>query len=90
MPAAAEDAGTAREIALAAAYDLPIHICHVSTATSAAMIRDAKKRGVQVTAETAPHYIMLTEEELAELDRLLVKNYGYMTNKECRDYLKNR
>ena len=32
----------------------------------------------------------LTEEELAELDRLLVKNYGYMTNKECRDYLKNR
>ena len=38
MPAAAEDTGTAREIALAAAYDLPIHICHVSTATSAAMI----------------------------------------------------
>ena len=32
----------------------------------------------------------LTEEELAELDRLLVKNCGYMTNKECRDYLKNR
>ena len=32
----------------------------------------------------------LTEEELAELDRLMVKNYGTMTNKECRDYLKNR
>ena len=32
----------------------------------------------------------LTEEELAELDKFMVKNYGYMTNKECRDYLKNR
>lgn len=68
MPAAAEDAGTAREISLAAAYGLPIHICHVSTATSAAMIRDAKKRGVKVTAETAPHYITLTEDELLKHD----------------------
>ncbi len=68
MPAAAEDAGTARELALAAAYDLPIHICHVSTRTSADMIRDAKRRGVQVTAETAPHYLMLTEKELLKRD----------------------
>lgn len=68
MPAAAEDAGTAREIALAEAYGLPVHICHVSTRTSAAMIRDAKKRGVRVTAETAPHYLMLTENELLKRD----------------------
>ena len=68
MPAAAEDAGTAREIALAEAYCLPVHICHVSTRTSAAMIRDAKKRGVLVTAETAPHYLMLTEKELLRRD----------------------
>ncbi len=68
MPRAAEDAGTAREIALAAAYDIPIHICHVSTYTSANMIRDAKKAGVKVTAETAPHYIMLTENELLKRD----------------------
>ena len=68
MPAAAEDAGTAREIALARAYDLPIHICHVSTRTSAAMIREAKKAGVQVTAETAPHYLMLTQDELLTRD----------------------
>lgn len=53
VPAAAEDCGTAREIAAAAAYDVPVHICHVSTATSAALIRDAKARGVKVTAETA-------------------------------------
>ena len=68
MPCAAEDAGTARELALAESYGLPIHICHVSTATSAAMIRDAKKRGVRVTAETAPHYLMLTEEVLRKRD----------------------
>ena len=68
MPAAAEDAGTAREIALAESYGLPVHICHVSTRTSAAMIRDAKKRGVAVTAETAPHYLMLTERELLRRD----------------------
>ena len=68
MPAAAEDAGTAREIALAESYGLPIHICHVSTAVSAAMIRAAKCRGVRVTAETAPHYLMLTETELLRRD----------------------
>lgn len=68
IPRAAEDTGTAREIALAAAYDVPIHICHVSTATSAALIRDAKKRGVKVTAETAPHYFMMTEQELLKCD----------------------
>ncbi len=68
MPCAAEDAGTARELALAESYHLPIHICHVSTATSAAMIRAAKQRGVRVTAETAPHYLMLTEQELLRRD----------------------
>ncbi len=68
MPGAAEDAGTARELALAESYGLPIHICHVSTAVSAAMIRDAKRRGVRVTAETAPHYLMLTEEALLKRD----------------------
>lgn len=68
IPAAAEDCGTAREIALAAAYGVPVHICHVSTLNSVAMIRDAKRRGVRVTAETAPHYFALTEKELLARD----------------------
>lgn len=68
MPAAAEDVGTARDIALARAYDVPVHICHVSTKTSVDMIREAKNSGVKVTAETAPHYLMLTEEELLKKD----------------------
>ena len=68
IPAAAEDCGTAREIALAAAENVPVHICHVSTATSVALVRDAKRRGVKVTAETAPHYFSLTENELLKRD----------------------
>ncbi len=68
IPSAAEDAGTAREIALAAAYHVPVHICHVSTATSVALIRDAKRRGVAVTAETCPHYFSLTEDALRTRD----------------------
>lgn len=68
IPAAAEDCGTAREIALAAAYNVPVHICHVSTRTSVALIRDAKRRGVPVTAETAPHYFMLTDTVLCKKD----------------------
>ena len=68
IPAAAEDCGTAREIALAAALDVPIHICHVSTKTSVALVRDAKRRGVKVTAETAPHYFSMTEKELLAKD----------------------
>ena len=47
---------------------MPVHICHVSTATSAALIRDAKARGVKVTAETAPHYLLLIDEALEKHD----------------------
>lgn len=68
IPASAEDCGTAREIALAAALNVPVHICHVSTKTSVALVRDAKARGVKVTAETAPHYFSLTEKELLRGD----------------------
>lgn len=68
IPAAAEDCGTAREIAAAASIGAPIHICHVSTKGSVELIRDAKARGVKVTAETGPHYLLLTEEALEKRD----------------------
>lgn len=68
MDRASEDSITAREIALAAASGTSIHIAHVSTAGSAALIRDAKARGVSVTAETCPHYFLLTQEELSRRD----------------------
>ena len=68
LPNAAEDCGTARELAAAASVGAPIHICHVSTRGSVALIREAKARGVKVTAETCPHYLLLTEEALRKRD----------------------
>ena len=68
IPNAAEDCGTARELAAAASVGAPIHICHVSTRGSVALIREAKARGVKVTAETCPHYLLLTEEALRKRD----------------------
>jgi len=42
------------------------HVCHISTKESVALIRDAKKRGVNVTCETGPHYLVLCEDDLQE------------------------
>lgn len=68
IPNAAEDCGTAREIAAAASIGARIHICHVSTKGSVELIRDAKRRGIKVTAETCPHYLMFTEDVLVTRD----------------------
>ncbi len=65
---AAEDVGTARDIVIAASTGLPVHICHISTRGSVAMLREARKRGIPVTGETAPHYFMLSEELLKKRD----------------------
>lgn len=68
MDRASEDYITAREMILASSVNARIHICHVSTEGSAAMIRFAKTRGVKVTCETAPHYFMLTDKLLEKRD----------------------
>lgn len=68
IPGAAEDAGTAREIALAFSSDTAVHICHVSTEKSVELIRSAKKMGAKVTCETCPHYFTLTDEILMNMD----------------------
>lgn len=68
MDRSSEDYITAREIILASSADARIHICHVSTEGSTAIIRFAKSRGVKVTCETAPHYFMLTEKLLEKRD----------------------
>lgn len=64
----AEEIATSREIALAAATGCPVHICHVSTQGSVALLRDARRRGVPVTGETAPHYFSLTDSLLEKRD----------------------
>ena len=68
MDRASEDSITAREIALADSCGAHIHICHVSTKGSIEIIRDAKRRGINVTCETCPHYFTYTEEKLLARD----------------------
>ena len=70
IPVAAESIMVYRELALAELTGAHVHIAHVSTAAATDLIRQAKKRGVRVTAETAPHYLTLTEEAVE----------GYNTN----------
>ena len=65
---AAEDIMIAREIALSESLGIPVHICHVSTYSGVEIIRSAKKRGVKVTAETCPHYFILTDDIITSFD----------------------
>ncbi|MCF8068387.1 MAG: dihydroorotase [Desulfobacterales bacterium] len=62
IPNACESIMVLRDIALSELTGAALHIAHVSTRESVTAIRDAKKRGVNVTAETAPHYFTLTDE----------------------------
>lgn len=64
QPDMAEALQVARDILIAEYLDLPIHLAHISCKKSVDLIRFAKKRGVKVTAETAPHYLVLTEDYL--------------------------
>ena len=66
IPNAAESIMVLRDIALCELTGIPVHIAHVSTKESVRAIRDAKKRGVPVTAETAPHYFMLTDASIID------------------------
>lgn len=68
MDRASEDYITAREMILAHSSGVPIHIAHVSTKGSVAMIRFAKSMGVKVTCETCPHYFLMTEEKVSSMD----------------------
>ncbi len=58
-----------RDVALAEETGAAYHVCHVSTKESVDIIRRAKARGVDVTCETAPHYLVLTEEDIREEGR---------------------
>jgi len=62
IPANAEQIMIYRDISLAKLTGRPIHIAHVSSKESVSLIRRAKENGILVTAETAPHYFILTEE----------------------------
>ena len=66
IPGASESIMVLRDIALSELTRAPVHIAHVSAAESVRAIRDAKARGISVTAETAPHYFTITEKAVIE------------------------
>ncbi|GMB00345.1 dihydroorotase [Pelosinus sp. IPA-1] len=67
-PAVAEDIAVARDIMLAEYTDSLLHIAHVSSKGAVELIRQAKKRGVKVTAEVTPHHLTLTDEAVKTFD----------------------
>ena len=68
VPAAAEDIMVARDILLGELTGAHVHIAHLSTAGAVRLVRDAKARGVKVTAEVTPHHLVLTEEAVRSFD----------------------
>jgi len=73
-PAVAEEAIIARDILLADHVSSRLHICHVTTAGGVALIKWAKERGIQVTAEVTPHHLLLTDELIENYDPIYKVN----------------
>jgi dihydroorotase len=74
IPSAAEDVMVARNLSLAELTGARLHLAHVSTAGSVRMVREAKGRGVRVTAEACPHHFSLTEEAVRGFNTLAKMN----------------
>ncbi|WP_371176835.1 dihydroorotase [Buchananella felis] len=81
-PAVAEEAIIARDIQLAAHVGSRLHVCHLSTAGSVELVRWAKSRGIDVTAEVTPHHLFLTEEKAATYDPLYKVNPPLRTRED--------
>ncbi len=81
-PAIAEEAIIARDILLAEHVQSRLHICHVTTAGGVDLIRWAKARGIQVTAEVTPHHLLLTDELVENYDPIYKVNPPLRTQKD--------
>src|SRR6266704_2331936 len=68
IPAAAEEIMVARDVVLAELTGGHVHLCHMSCRGSIALIREAKERGIRVTAEVTPHHLTLTDYACEEYD----------------------
>ena len=82
IPKAAEEIMVARDIALCELTGGKLHIAHVSCEGSVRLIRDAKSRGLNVTAETCPHYFSITDESLLNYDTNFKVNPPVRTQKD--------
>jgi len=68
MPREAEEIALYRDLALGRMTGSHLHIAHVSTANSVRLIREAKQRGIKVTAEVCPHHLVLTDRQVVSFD----------------------
>jgi len=73
-PAVAEEAIIARDVLLAEHVGARLHVCHVSTAGSVEILRWAKRRGINVTAEVTPHHLLLTDDAATGYDPVFKVN----------------
>ncbi len=90
VPSAAEETMVARNIALAAETGSHVHLAHVSTAGSVELIRQAKLRGVAVTAEVTPHHLALTHEAVLTGPAESLTELAYDTNAKVNPPLRTR
>ena len=81
-PAVAEEAIIARDILLAEHVGGRLHICHLTTAGGVDLLRFAKSRGINVTAEVTPHHLLLTDELVSNYDPVFKVNPPLRTEKD--------
>ena len=68
IPSVCESVHIARDVLLAEATGCHYHVCHISTKESVRVVRDAKRAGINVTAEVTPHHLLLCEDDIPGLD----------------------
>jgi len=90
IPAVAEEIIIARDIALAELNKAKLHVAHVSTKGSAQLIRNAKEKGISVTAEVTPHHLTLTEERVMRSPSDKNKYLVYDTNAKVNPPLRTK
>ncbi|WP_394175044.1 dihydroorotase [Guptibacillus hwajinpoensis] len=86
IPSVCESVHIARDVLLAEAAGVHYHVCHISTKESVRTVRDAKRAGINVTAEVTPHHLLLSEENIPGLDTNYKMNPP-LRSKEDRDAL---
>lgn len=79
IPSVCESVQIARDVLLAEAASCHYHVCHISTKESVRIVRDAKRAGIQVTAEVTPHHLLLSQDDIPGLDA------NYKMNPPLRD-----
>ena len=87
IPAVAEDLIVTRDILMAEYADAKVHIAHISSKKSVQMVRDAKKKGIKVTAEVTPHHFTLTDDAVKTYDPNVKMNPPLRTRADVEEII---